>query len=139
MQLDERKRKIIKQWLELAEEDFRVAEFTFKMESSIPYRVIAFHAQQAAEKYLKALLVLNNVDFPYTHDLFKLIELIPESLNLKNELKSVIKLTEYAVNRRYPDFYENLTLKEAKEAVSLASFTKDKLKRYFTEAGYKLQ
>lgn len=124
MQLNERKNKYIQQWLDLAEEDLRIAEFTFKMESSIPYRAIAFHAQQAAEKYLKALLVFYNIDFPYTHDILKLIELTPDVLNLKATLDPAIKLTDYAVSRRYPDFYQNLTFAEANEAVELARLTK---------------
>lgn len=34
-----------------------------------PHEVIGFHAQQAAEKFIKALLVLNGIVFERTHDL----------------------------------------------------------------------
>lgn len=58
----------VKHWIELAEEDLRVAKHSLTMSSNIPYRIIAFHSQQCAEKYIKALLVLHNIDFPYTHE-----------------------------------------------------------------------
>lgn len=37
----------------------------------------AFHAQQCAEKYFKALLVARSVEFPKTHDLRILNDLVP--------------------------------------------------------------
>jgi HEPN domain-containing protein len=66
-----------KQWIELAEEDLSVAKFALTMESNVPYRIIAFHCQQCAEKYIKSLLILFNIDFPYTHDIEKLLEISP--------------------------------------------------------------
>ncbi|MEI6500013.1 MAG: HEPN domain-containing protein [Armatimonadota bacterium] len=36
---------------------------------------VAFHAQQTAEKSLKALLVLQAVEYPLTHDLARLLRL----------------------------------------------------------------
>ena len=38
-----------------------------------------FDAQQCAEKSIKAVLVEKNVDFPYTHDLAKLITILKKS------------------------------------------------------------
>jgi HEPN domain-containing protein len=138
MQLDDRIARHINQWISIAEEDLRVAEFTFQMQSSIPYRMIAFHAQQAAEKFLKALLLYYNIDFPFTHDLRKLIELIPADLNLNEKLESIIILTDYAVNRRYPDFYKNLTEAEAREAVNLSKFTRDTILNILQREGFNI-
>jgi len=64
---------------------------------------ICFHAQQAVEKYLKALLAFKGVDFPKTHDVdFLLAECRKiTSGELDNlELKS---LTDFGVSVRYPD------------------------------------
>jgi hypothetical protein len=47
----------VRQWLAHADEDLRVARHGFSMPGTPSYRVIAFHAQQCAEKYLKASLV----------------------------------------------------------------------------------
>ncbi|MDP2302743.1 MAG: HEPN domain-containing protein [Ignavibacteria bacterium] len=138
MHLDERRIEHIKKWLEIALEDLRVAEFTFKMESSIPFRMIGFHSQQAAEKFIKALLLFYNVDFPYTHDLMKLIELIPGHSSIQNELIPIVKLTDYAVNRRYPDFYQKLTESEAIESLELAKFCQKVIMERFVNEGFEL-
>jgi HEPN domain-containing protein len=79
--------KKVGQWLDYAEEDFRLAQYALTLSSGCPYRLIAYHAQQCAEKYLKAYLVYHMVDFPYTHDMQNLLELCagkaswPESLD----------------------------------------------------------
>jgi HEPN domain-containing protein len=130
--------KYIRQWLELAEEDLRVVEIAFEIDNSIPYRIIAFHAQQAAEKFLKALLVYYNIDFPYTHDLYKLLELLPEAREAKGKLEDITKLTDYAVNRRYPDFYRKLSLGETKEAAQLAKLTADYVRNKLEQEGFSL-
>ena len=87
--------------------------------------IICFHAQQAAEKYLKAYLVWNGIEFPKTHTLEQLVLLAaqkePELLNLKDE---VALLTPYAVETRYPEFEEPL-LEDTKEAVGIAEKVRD--------------
>ena len=65
----------VKQWLAYADEDLRVARHGFSMPGSPPCRVIAFHAQQCAEKCIKAYLVFREVDFPFTHSLRRLVDL----------------------------------------------------------------
>jgi HEPN domain-containing protein len=96
----------VKHWIELAEEDLHVAKYSLTMSSNVPYRIIAFHAQQCAEKYIKALLVLNNIDFPYTYDLEKLLAIVPPEYNLLPHLKAAGELTDYTVSKRYPDYYQ---------------------------------
>ena len=76
------------EWLRKAEGDLRVAlRLTSDPEDSSTFREqIGFHCQQAAEKYLKALLTLAHVDFlehepyPGTHDLRKLVALAEPSI-----------------------------------------------------------
>ncbi len=114
----------VRHWVELADEDLRVAKFTLKMKSNVPYRIIAFHSQQSAEKYIKALLVFHQIDFPYTHNIEKLLELTPKEYNLVSKLLKAGDLTDYAVAKRYPDFYQKLTKKTALETVVLAEKVK---------------
>jgi HEPN domain-containing protein len=57
-------------WFRKAENDF--ATIRLILASQGPYDVACFHAQQAAEKYLKGLISLCGVDFPYTHNLIAL-------------------------------------------------------------------
>jgi HEPN domain-containing protein len=94
----------VKHWIELAEEDLSVAKHSLTISSNVPYRIIAFHSQQCAEKYIKALLVLYNIDFPYTHDIEKLLQMTPGELNLLPQLLNAGDLTDYAVAKRYPDY-----------------------------------
>ena len=59
----------VRQWLAYADDDLRVARHALSMQETPPFRVIGFHAQQCAEKHLKAYLVFHGVDFPFTHSL----------------------------------------------------------------------
>lgn len=43
----------VREWIELAEDDLRVARHTLTIKRRCPYRLVAYHAQQCAEKYLK--------------------------------------------------------------------------------------
>jgi HEPN domain-containing protein len=59
----------VRQWLAYADEDLRLARHGLTLTiGTPPYRLIAYHAQQCAEKCLKAYLVLRHVDFPCTHN-----------------------------------------------------------------------
>ena len=72
---EEVRRDLVRQWLGRAEEDLGVAEHLLK--GGAPYLAsVAFHAQQAAEKFLKARLVHHQVPFPKTHDLARLLDLL---------------------------------------------------------------
>lgn len=126
----------VKQWMELAEEDLRAAKYTLTMKSNVPYRIIAFHSQQCAEKYIKALLVYHLIDFPYTHNIEKLLELVPREYGLIKKLMKAGDLTDYAVSKRYPDFYQNLKKEDALEAINLAEEVRNTIKNIFSQKGY---
>jgi HEPN domain-containing protein len=126
----------VNHWVELAEEDLRVAKYSLTMSSNVPYRIIAFHAQQCAEKYIKALLVLNNLDFPYTHDLEKLLGIAPKQLNLLPRLAIAGELTDYAVSKRYPDYYQKLSKEEAIRAIEISETVKEYISNIFLNSGY---
>lgn len=66
--------------------------------------IVGFHAQQAIEKWLKAVLAARGVQFERTHDLDRLIELAEaDGLCLPVDVDEVSALTEYAVPFRYDD------------------------------------
>jgi hypothetical protein len=72
---DEIRREIVAQWVARADEDLSVARHL--LAEKLPYHgAIGFHAQQAAEKLLKAYLVAHQVEFPETHGLGRLLDLI---------------------------------------------------------------
>ena len=119
--------RIINEWLRKADTDMAVAERL--LSDGIPFcSVVAFHCQQAAEKYLKALLTCWGIEFPKTHVLANLIALI-EARNaaLATSLLDTIVLTPYGVELRYPGDRPDATLAEAREAVKLARLVRDKV------------
>ena len=71
-------------------------------ETSIGDRVIGFHAQQAIEKAAKAVLASRGEDYPFTHDIVRLLDLLDRS-QLPEELPLVDAedLTPWAVELRY--------------------------------------
>lgn len=66
-------------WVRKAENDLRNIELVLPAEDA-PFDTVCFHAQQAAEKYLKALLTVHGRPFGKTHDLFQLLSLLPLGL-----------------------------------------------------------
>ena len=124
MSPDEACKKLVGQWLNKADEDYIVLERLFKDEEPILIP-IAFHAQQAVEKYLKAYLTSKHIDFPKTHDIQEIRNLIA-SVNpgISEELKDCDLLTPYGVEIRYPSDFPDVTFEEAKQAVELVRRTR---------------
>lgn len=84
-----------------AENDLRTAEIVMGHDG--PLDTIAFHLQQAAaEKLLKALLASRGVEYPRTHDLEALLDLVlPDHPDLDSFRERLLGLTSYAVEMRY--------------------------------------
>jgi len=88
-------------WLQLADEDCAVANLLMRQNEPF-YGAVCFHAQQAAEKYLKALIIHHGRNPRKTHDLLKLcVEcgiLVPA---FRYSAANAGELTRYAVTSRY--------------------------------------
>ena len=67
-------RRDVRDWVAKAEEDFAVVRTLSRTRRPVLNDAVCFHAQQCAEKYLKALLTRDHVAFPKTHDLLDLLE-----------------------------------------------------------------
>jgi HEPN domain-containing protein len=95
----------LKNWLFRANEDIAVINTLFESGPELYASSICFHAQQAAEKFLKAFLVFHNIDFPKTHDLdFLLIEC--KKIDHEGFDIDLGSLTDLGISLRYPDdFY----------------------------------
>jgi len=92
----------VKLWLAKAEDDLLAGELILKGTMS-SYDAVGFHAQQAAEKSLKALLIRHQVEFSKTHNLGELLRLAePVAPGIAGELADAEALTPYAVDSRYP-------------------------------------
>ncbi|MBI4678667.1 MAG: HEPN domain-containing protein [Elusimicrobia bacterium] len=82
---------------------------------------LCFDAQQAAEKAIKAVLVLLGVGFPKTHDIRELLGLAGQAdLDIPQEVQDAMDLTDYAVATRYPSAAEPVTREEYGQAVGMA-------------------
>lgn len=90
-------------WLAKARNDLLTIENNV-VASRVPWDTVCFHAQQAAEKTLKAFLIFNGRAAARTHDLVVLLsacaEIDPKLGGLERECQ---ELNSYGVSARYPD------------------------------------
>jgi HEPN domain-containing protein len=116
-------------WVEKAEEDFVLAKSSLRRKKPL-LTGACFHAQQCAEKYMKALLVSKNAVFPKTHDLLMLNNLCSDAgIFLEIDPKLLHTLTDYAVRTRYPG--EGPMLEDAREAMEIAKLVRSFSRRFF--------
>jgi HEPN domain-containing protein len=122
---EEVKRDFVRQWLKKAEEDINAAKTLLSHEMSFLFTV-GFHAQQAAEKYLKAYLTWHQVEFRKTHDLGELLDIIADiDSSLATALQDVTALNPYGVDFRYPGDIPEISRGDAEQAVVLAEKVQD--------------
>jgi HEPN domain-containing protein len=126
--------KKARKWASYAEQDLRLAKHGLTISSSCPYRLIAYHAQQCAEKYLKAYLVFKQLDFPYTHNIRSLMQLCVGDWIV--EISDADELTPYAVTTRYPGIDDRVTRKDAIYGVELAKKVRKVLRRVLRAEGF---
>lgn len=68
----------------------------------VPDEIVGFHGQQAAEKLLKAVLAANGIDFPRTHSIRFLLDLLDDhALAPPTELDAVAELYPFGIQLRY--------------------------------------
>lgn len=119
----------IKQWLTIAENDFR-AYTILASEDMPPAIAVCFHCQQYVEKLLKAVLTLNGQETPKTHDIRTLSIAVGQYVpDMKTLIDNVAELTVYGVETRYPAVIE-ISDTEMKQAVKIATETGTLLKKY---------
>lgn len=94
-------------------------------DAEVPDRIVGFHAQQAVEMFLKAVLAMRGVGYERTHDLERLTSLVANSgLELPAEIDELAQLTPWAVERRYGDPFDPEQL-DRQWAVNLVGRTED--------------
>ncbi len=112
--------ELVVQWLRRADDDLKMAELALGSRPPVCWGA-AFHAQQATEKLLKGLLTFHNIEFEKTHQIDYLLDICvtvePEADNLR---PTATKLTDFAVETRYPFPSYELTEAESREALEIA-------------------
>lgn len=105
--------KMVYEWFRYANDDLITARALYELDNLRTWRSITFHCQQVAEKALKGLLAYNQIKFSKTHDLAFLAKLLVEKYpKMAGLLEDVGRLTQYAVEFRYPDAVQDPLTKE---------------------------
>jgi len=115
--------EVARSWLRGARSDLVMSRKALADRDAVDPWVASFHAQQAAEKTVKAALVIEQIRFPRTHELERLRSLLPAGWELPDR-ETLAGLSRFAVAGRYPeslfDAGPEPTWADAEEAVRLA-------------------
>ncbi len=107
-------------WLAHADSDMQLALLGRSNENILPEQV-CFHAQQAAEKAIKCVLLLSKTDFPLIHDIEALLEIADNAgIDIPDNIRVAGVLTPYAVELRYPGPWEQVADADADAALAVA-------------------
>ena len=108
------------EWLTHAQSDLNLARLGHGRADILPAQV-CFHAQQAAEKALKAVLLAATLGFPLSHDIQELLKIANQGgLAVPLEVAEAVALTPFAVEARYPGYVEEITMVEVDAAIRTA-------------------
>jgi HEPN domain-containing protein len=120
---------LTREWVAKSEGDFVSAQRELRARKAPNYDSACFHAQQCAEKLLKALLQEENMPFGKTHNLIALLELLlPRRPGLELLRSHLEYLTAFSVQFRYPG-------ESADRAIAGDALIHCKeVRRYFAEA-----
>ena len=127
---------VVRGWLRKAESDLVAVDATLNAGS---FDAACFHAQQAAEKYLKAYLTHAGAEFPFTHNLAKLVELcVAVDASFDSLLPAAEPLTPFATQSRYDSEFwpeEEVALDARSSAKQIRDFVLARLPDCFRECG----
>ncbi len=106
----------VRSWLEYGDHDWNTAK-QMSTTNPPPLEIIAFHYEQAAEKYLKACLVANSLPLPKIHDLLHLNRLLAPAFPQISELEAECdRLSDFGTITRYPS--ETIVLDETRICIA---------------------
>jgi HEPN domain-containing protein len=88
------------EWLNAAEDDLITIENL--LDNPILTNIVAFHAQQAIEKSLKAVIEENGIAFIKTHNLQTLYMKIEELIPFSVDERIISELDRLYIDTRYP-------------------------------------
>ena len=122
----------VDEWVRFIEMDRSAARHLFKMMHPKPLEIICFHCQQAAEKAIKALFILKEIEVIKIHDLIDLLKKIEPFFSVPLSVKNASDdLTPFAATFRYPqypDIEEELTQKALSDMDVVVDWCKEQIK-----------
>jgi HEPN domain-containing protein len=113
----------VRGWIRKAESDLRNIALVLPADDC-PYDTVCFHAQQAAEKYLKAALTFLGIPFPKVHDLDELLDLLPAEADVPVARDALTELSQLAVAPRYPGWDADIDRELAERSHATAQSVK---------------
>ncbi len=96
--------EFVAEWFRYAEMDLTTAVFDFENMYPAPLEIICYHCQQAAEKFLKAVIIYFGKETEKTHDLSKLLNVLESFVPVSIDMRQMaVSLTQLATKTRYPE------------------------------------
>jgi HEPN domain-containing protein len=110
----------IKEWIDKADHDLGSAKIIY-LHLPDYYDTIAFHCQQAVEKYNIAILIFYSIEFQRSHDLVYLLELLSRKIEIDEiKFRKAFTLNNFAVHIRYPNKMVKLRKDDLETAIQIA-------------------
>ncbi len=107
-----------REWLNRAKSNLAMAKIRVP---EVYLEDLCFEAQQAAEKAIKAVMIMHGIEFPYVHDLARLLSLLEEAGEVAPEtVLQAEELTQYAMSTRYPSLEQPVTEADYDKAIRIA-------------------
>ena len=122
---------IARRWLRWADEDLALAEHT-AADLDVVARGASVWAHQAAEKALKALLILRDIDPPKLHDLDRLAQRLPGDEGTAFVTIELPELTRWSIEGRYPADLDEATHSDGLKAIAIARHALDVIRPRIT-------
>ena len=98
----DRQQALARRWLAKARTDLALATVVLERDrAEMESWAAAFHAQQAAEKALKSILIARGQDPPHIHSLRALQALMPADFRLRASVAELAELSQFATLTRY--------------------------------------
>lgn len=128
----------VKHWLRYTLSDLNLSARLASEPEGAPWQA-CFHAQQAVEKALKAILVFGQIEFHKTHDLESLAGIVPPDWRASTRGPGLAELSSWAVEGRYPGDWPDATPHDAHEAVGIAREVVDEVLADFAARGVRVE
>lgn len=125
---DRRPEDSVVEWIKYARGDLAAAVTLLDSPDVAPL-YSCFHCQQSVEKAIKAVFVSLGQDFPYTHNLRVLANMLPDEF-ADEDLPDLEQLTVWAVHARYPSDFALPTEDDARAAIRDARYILESIERY---------
>ena len=100
-----------------------------------PNRNVGYLAQQAAEKALKAVILLDDTPFEMTHDLNAVAAQLPADFHCPASTADLAWLADLETSARYPDEGDTITSNDARRAVETADAILREVAGHFASHG----